>query len=512
MPNRPGRNRVFNTYYDPPRTAQTGQFEILPSLSAAVNQSVPAAAQSPAASFGSTVGNARYFALFRFDLRGLRNGLISIQKALLIGDFGGAANFDNDTFKIGVVNDTDAQNWTAAATWNTKDGAVAWTGGAGGFRQTGTEQEFKFGQMPGAQAGEVIDPTTGQFVNNHACYNPEDSTLTQAHATAIASVLNSAMQSHSGIINIYIVSTEDNTTAQALQGDLLKKSFERVSLYITESIFNTGLAYFGPSDAASLLFPSQNDYATAHADNAGVLGWPYFDMTTVDNTNATVRGYNYHGGSVTPTADPYYGCTITAATGASVSYILMHFNLSSFIGKTFRKVMLRVCGGATGGGAGVAAGQLFVGMTKDGWSVGDGGGATSTKGPTFNHQEKQGSVAWPSGFTPAEAGFLDTTPQAETAFTIVGGGFWNASLVDAVAEADITAMANHALTQDDGNLWLRIRCTNNPTPAGPTPNVMRGPTQWPVLDQTVRQHRVANNSVASGIAMFPRLVISTEAP
>lgn len=512
MPNRPGHLVQQIPAYNPPRAPATQEREILPEISCNVLESSPTNNQTPTTNFGPA---GQYTALLRFDVRGLQEGLAQFVNAMLMWSV--TSGQDITTLTIGRIADADAASWTAAATFNTKDGAVAWSGGAGAFTNVGTEISVPIGRMPGVSTGSnYANLAQGTWPTNIGLYHPRyDPGMDSTVLATVASFLNSCMSAHSGKINIYVRSA--STSAACRAGDTTTNTLSRMRLVYWNVNINTGLFHWGPADAGSTLYPPHQVYSTNVAsNNDSVIGHPYIDMTMVDDANATVRGYNYHGG-VSPTTSTNYDVRTATAAGTSESYGLIHIDLTEFLGMTFSKVILSLTGGSSTGGAGsVGTTALLVGQTKDTWAVGNGGGASSTTGPTFNHQAKEASVAWPSGFTPRDAGFLDTTAQAETACTLLTGSWGGTSNTASTsrAEADITAMANRALTNYAGHLWLRVRTTSAAGGSNGFPNSLMGPTKYAKNNPTLVQQNLCTNGSGSSIGYngWPRLRIKTVDP
>lgn len=498
MPNRPSRSRIFNPIYSPVRLPNTVEREFLPTLSCNVLSSIPANNQNPITNLGSSGG--QYYGLLQFDLTGFVDALTDFVSAgLLHGSSGG--NYDNAVMTIGVMKPADIATWTNSATYATKDGAAAWTGGSGGFRQPSTEISFTTSSMPGVTlssrtltSGEGSYPTRGLF---HARYM---STFPYA---AFANLLDTAIADGNGKINLYVYSAA--ATWQPRQGSSTgATSGERMRMMVWNVNNNPGLGWYGAGD---VLYPPLDVYATALSTNTRAYGYPYFDMCSVDPSNVT---RNWHGGSSRDSTFSY-NLSVTGA-GASNEMCLLHFDLSEFIGRTFSSVLLRVYNGHTGIGGGTTTNcRVFVAQAAQDWAVGDGNGASSTSGPTWTLKEKNGTVAWAGAINVGSAAFIDTVGQAETTSTNVYGGSATTAFSN-VHEIDITAMANRALTTYAGHLRLRIRATSDVPAAGGAPQVLAGPTGAGLLSTYNAAITQSTNATIAGYRTFPHLKIKTTDP
>lgn len=495
MPNRPGRNRVFNPIYNPVRLPETTGREFLPVRSCNVNSGLPTNNNNPLTNFHSG-GGQQYYGLIQIDLTGYYAGFVDFVAAGFA--FGGTgATVDAGVIRIGIMNPNDIASWTASATWNTKDGATAWTSGAGGFLQPSTEISYTAGAMPGVvTAGKTLVAAEGSFPTKnmyHSRYDPN------FPAEAFANLCDAAIAQGLGKINLYIYTSSNNTwacrpgTTTALEGEKFR--------FVTWSRnINPGLGFIGTEGT---LWPPLDAYLTAPAVNAGQYGSPSFDMCSVDPANVT---HNWHGGTGGGTF--VYRMEVNTATGASDDMVLMHFDLSEFIGKTFSSVKLRYfCGCTTAGGA-VNNVRNFVAQSAYSWAVGNGGGAASTRGPTWTLQEKLGAIAWPGAINVGSAAFIDTVGQAETASgTVYNGG--GTTAFNNLVDIDITAMANRALSTYNGHLYLRVRTSTDTLGTGGWPTAVAGPTSAGLLSTYNAALTQSTSPTIAGYRTFPHLRLKT---
>lgn len=503
MPSRPNRFVMHQPTYQPAIVDDFVDKEILPVISCNVNSLTPTSNfNPPTAIHNANLGTNQNYGLLRFDLRGLHDGMVQIAKAMLTWGAGGPS--DVQTVHVGII-DEDVATWTQLATWNTRDGTNAWAGGAGSFRNPGTEVSWVTGKMPGVSTGDnYVNLTQGTWPPGCGIYHPKyDTGLTAPVLDALASLFNAALASSGGFLNIYIYTTGD-INHSILPGNYLQQSASRMRLFIWEMAYSTTLGYFGPSDEAMFKWPPLEAYESVHPVNARVVGYERFNMTSIRD-GLPFDDDNYHGGMVNVVVDTEYSCA-----PSDTWYVLMEFNLQEFAGVPFEKVILRLTGGCDAGAAGTNN-QLLVGQFKDSWVIGD-GISPNTSGPTFDFQEKTGSVPWPSG-NPSLAAALDTVGQAETTCTYPGHTQWagvTAGGSNHIALCDITEMAKRAMTTYGGKLRLRLRATQT---GGFGSNVVQGPTSlMHSAPTTAKNNAETNGNLPVGAIGWPKLFIKTTTP
>lgn len=508
MPNRPNRLSITSAKYNPPRLPATAEYEILPEVAILASSASPTTNLSGPSSMSPT-----QFVVLRFNLRGFADGLLEILKGGLVIPASGNSNPQVGLVIGKVKNNIDS--FTNAATYNTYNGTNNWAEGVGTFRDVASEISWTPSKMPGvsnsncvsSEANQGTTPTRGLYHSRYDTNFPVDE---------VAALLNSALDAGEDSISIYIYTASSswginrgNTDSNAACG---------IRLVLWEYNINPGLRWVGGEnsetvgsrtvDSDGFLFPAAQVYESAPSSNTNCYGAPTFDMTSASSSST---GSNTHGGTA-PTTRFDYALSTT-------DYVLMHFDLSEFLGRTFEEVLLRINVGTTASGSGSTADvNVYVAQAAHPWGIGSGGGAAATSGPTYIYQNKSGSALWPGSVNVADSGFIDTTGQAETLFSGCPYTQFNNNVFTTSLSVDITDMVNRALSTYAGQLYLRLRLTKGAdTSGGATPNLICGPTGFTSNNATAggayrANITTSNTTTSAGYRSFPHLQMKEADP
>lgn len=505
MPRRPHQFIQFNPIWDPVLVDETEELELFPLQGRTVTST------SPSSSSGNMDFSSVQWALLRFDLRGWEDSSVEIVKAILAWSQDTGTNGDIAEITIGRIADADADSWTSACTYATKDGVNEWASGSGGFRNAATEITWTPTPGPGVTtSGKFMAGSSsggeGTFPYRHFYYPNTDDTF----AEALADFLNEAKTAHSGYVNLYLhCATKGQDARRGIQFNVALGLLEciRLVLLSARKVVGTGyisLAHYPPFTGVSSQDPVSE---TLFAD--------HMDMCSVSGT-AGQEEWNGHKG-ISPSDNMQYAMTTTPAAGTSLRYVLLHFDLNPLGYSSFDEVKLRILGGHTTNSGGTTNVTMHVGQAAHPWAVGDGEltvGNPGTRGPTYSLQEKDGSAPWPGSITVGDASFLDTAGQAEQSDNVGNWTSLNGSFRD-LFEFDITGMANRAMSEYDGHLWLRLRYTHDSGATGRTPAIIAGPTKYMKdnSNSAFIMSRVTNGgTVWTGYRGCPHLVVTTPAP